>query len=85
MNTDTMLSTSETAERLGLRPQTLRKWRLLGKGPRYIRLGASPQARVSYSLEAVQEWIDDHTFCSTAEETANLTSIRPGRPAERYA
>ena len=72
MNTDPMmLSTSETAARLGVRPQTLRKWRLLGKGPEYVRLGASPQARVSYSLEAVQEWLDAHTFSSTSEEAAN--------------
>ena len=72
MNTDTMLSTRETAERLGVRPQTLRKWRLLGKGPRYVRLGANPQARVSYSLEAVQEWLAAHTFCSTSEESAKM-------------
>ena len=77
MNTDMMLSTSETAERLGVRPQTLRKWRLLGKGPRYVRLGASPQARVSYSLEAVQEWLDAHTFRSTSEETVALSASSP--------
>ena len=85
MNTDTMLSTSQTAERLGVRPQTLRKWRLLGKGPRYVRLGASPQARVGYSFEAVQEWIEAHTFRSTSEETANLASIGLAHPDDRYA
>jgi transposase-like protein len=85
MNTDMMLSTSETAERLGVRPQTLRKWRLLGKGPCYVRLGASPQARVSYSLEAVQEWLDAHTFRSTSEETAALSVFRPNRDEEWYA
>ena len=72
MKPDELLSTNQAARLLGIRPQTLRKWRLIGKGPRYVRLGANQQARVSYSLEAVQEWIEAHTFRSTSEESVSI-------------
>jgi len=64
-----LLSTAKAAEYLGLRPQTLRKWRVTGDGPPYVRLGDSPRARVAYKLAELEAWIAARTWRSTAAET----------------
>lgn len=64
-----LLTTAQAAEHLGLRPQTLRKWRVTGDGPQYIRLGDSPRARVAYRREDLDRWLADRTWRSTAAET----------------
>lgn len=61
-----LLSTGETAEALGLKPQTLRVWRIRGGGPRFIRLSAS---RVAYDSRDLDEWVRSRAFASTSEET----------------
>lgn len=63
------LSTPEAATMLGLRPQTLRKWRHRGLGPRYHRLGEGTAARVVYSEADILAWLNRRSFASTAEET----------------
>jgi predicted DNA-binding transcriptional regulator AlpA len=65
----TLLHTAAVATLLGLRPQTLRKWRLVGRGPRYVRLGESCFARVTYRLADIQNWLAERTFANTTEET----------------
>lgn len=40
------------AERWGITPKTLQSWRQQGRGPRYIKIGAS----VRYMPEAVDEF-----------------------------
>jgi transposase-like protein len=85
MNTETMLTTSQTALRLGVRPQTLRKWRLLGKGPKYIRLGESSGSRVSYRLSEIEDWLGRHSYSSTSEESAKLAHVRSEGFSERCA
>jgi hypothetical protein len=69
-------TTRELAERLRVEPQTIRKWRLTGRGPRYTRLsgGKGCRGRVIYSENSIQEWLDAHEFGSTAEETASEVS-----------
>ena len=66
----TLLQTASVAALLGLKPQTLRKWRLQGRGPRYVRLGG-PTGRVVYRRCDVDAWLDARTFDSTAAETAS--------------
>ncbi len=44
---------------LGRRPQTLRKWRLQGRGPCFIRRGEGPGARVLYRVRDVSCWLED--------------------------
>ncbi|MFZ5477679.1 MAG: helix-turn-helix transcriptional regulator [Myxococcota bacterium] len=63
------LSTADLAALLDLKPQTLRKKRLTGDGPPYVRLGAGPAARVVYRRSDVEEWLASHTFKSTSAET----------------
>lgn len=64
-----LLSTAQAAEYLGMQPQTLRKWRVTGDGPPYIRLGDSPRARVAYRLKDLDAWLAARTWRSTAAET----------------
>jgi predicted DNA-binding transcriptional regulator AlpA len=66
-----LLSSPEAARYLGIAPQTLRKWRLQGKGPRYVRLGDSPRSRVMYRLADLEVWLAHRTYGSTAEETVD--------------
>jgi predicted DNA-binding transcriptional regulator AlpA len=64
-----LLSTATAAAYLGFQPQTLRKWRVSGEGPPYIRLGDSPRARVAYRLADLDAWLEARTWRSTAAET----------------
>lgn len=64
------MGTNEAAVYLGLRPQTLRRWRVQGGGPAYLRLGDGPSARCVYRADALEAWIAAHTVMSTAEAFA---------------
>ncbi|MDO4919899.1 helix-turn-helix domain-containing protein [Kocuria sp.] len=41
------LTTSESAEYLGVRPQTMANWRSAGTGPPFYKIGAAVQYRVA--------------------------------------
>ena len=60
MKEDWCMTTNQLAELLGLKPQTLRMWRLRGNGPPYIRL-VGPRGRVIYRASAVDEWLLSRT------------------------
>lgn len=61
------LTTMDLANRLNLKPQTIRLWRMIGQGPRYIRLGGL-RGRVLYRLGDVEEWERSRLFNNTSEE-----------------
>ena len=48
-----LISTPELAAQLGLAEITLRKWRVYGSGPRFVRLGGS----VRYRAEDIDAWL----------------------------
>ncbi len=77
----TLMTAAEAARLLNLQPQTLRKWRTWGKGPRYVRLGG-PRGRVAYRHQDIDAWIEAQTFASTSEETAG-EPLRSASPKER--
>ena len=64
------LSTVEVARKIGVKPQTVRKWRVLGCGPKYVRLGNKLKGRALYQRDMVEQWLADRTFSHTASETA---------------
>ena len=64
-----LLTSAQTAQRIGVKSQTLRTWRLHGKGPMYVRLGDSSKARVGYFESDILEWLTNRRFSSTSEET----------------
>ncbi len=63
-----IFSSNETAVMLGVKPQTLRIWRLKGIGPAYIRYGGK-SGRVVYRLQDIEEWLASNRFFSTTQET----------------
>lgn len=58
-----LLSNSETAALVGLKPNTLEVWRNQGKGPRYRKIGRL----VRYSESDVLTWLDAQSRRSTSD------------------
>jgi hypothetical protein len=73
--TSALLTSEQAGEYLHVNPRTLANWRVLGRGPRYVRSGA----RALYRLGALDAWLDAHTFEHMAAERA----ARTGRPFRR--
>jgi predicted DNA-binding transcriptional regulator AlpA len=66
--------TKEAAELIGLAPQTLRKMRMEGRGPRFVRLTANV---VVYAESALREWLEQRTYSNVGEAVADrLTAGR---------
>ena len=49
-----LLNEFDLARITGLSVASVRRWRLFGKGPRYLKIGAA----VRYKPEDVKEWLD---------------------------
>lgn len=64
-----LLTQAETAELLRLSERTLERWRVLGGGPVFCKLGK----RVLYRRADLDEWIASHVVHSTSE-ASSLTS-----------
>jgi hypothetical protein len=71
MNQFRAISSAEAATLLGLAPYTLRLWRHLGKGPRYVKLGSSKQAGVVYDEDEVLAFRNARAFRSTSAATVH--------------
>lgn len=52
----------EVAKQLGVSPATLARWRTLGSGPRFVRVGG----QVRYQRDAVAAWLTQQERSSTA-------------------
>lgn len=50
---DGYLTSERLAERLGVHPSTLAKWRMARSGPPFVRVGK----RIMYSLSSVESWM----------------------------
>ena len=48
-----LLTTDEAAEVLGVKPDTLYRWRRLNRGPRYVQ----SKGFVRYTLDSINAWI----------------------------
>lgn len=57
-----MLTPKELSERWKVADSTLRKWRVAGTGPAYIKLGDGRNAEVRYSLADVEEFEASNRF-----------------------
>lgn len=74
MSNAALLTTSAAAKLLGIKPQTMRAWRLTGRGPAYVRLGTGKFARAAYSEAELARFISARTFSSTADETTRTAA-----------
>ena len=72
-----ILTTDQAAARLALGRSTLEKWRCVGNGPKFIKLGTR---RVGYHTDDVDAWIASRRRASTSEIE---TRPGPGRPRNR--
>lgn len=59
----TYLTAQQTADRLGVKLQTLAIWRLKGKGPAFKKLGRL----IAYDADEVDAWVEQMTHRSTSE------------------
>ncbi len=64
------LTSAEVAEALGVSEHTMRRWRRLGLGPTYARVGQRPR----YAVESVEEWLADRTVVTTEDPDEDLES-----------
>jgi len=71
-----LLNTREAAELLGIKPGTLREWRHLGKGPKYIKTGPDARSRTAYELADIELWKAERKFTSTSAVTVHAWSTR---------
>lgn len=67
------LSSRELATRWGLKPRTLERWRAVGLGPHFLRLGG----RIAYRLEDVEAYEQSHYFSSTSEPATLCAGGQP--------
>lgn len=62
-NESPFVKTPEAAEYLRLRPATLERWRTVGEGPPYRKLGR----RVVYAIEDLQRFVRERRRSSTSD------------------
>jgi hypothetical protein len=80
---DDLLDNEQTAALLGIKPNSLEKWRAKSKGPAFIKMADTPQAPVRYSRLVVMEWLARRSFAREHPyETAELFERR-GTTASR--
>lgn len=53
------LTSVQVAELLGVTEQTVRRWRVMGKGPPWSRPGGGSKGRVVYRRTALDQWLAD--------------------------
>ena len=58
-----LLSVEQAAARCGVAPKTLNNWRVLGRGPSFIKAGA----RVSYDPADIEAWKSSRRIGSTSQ------------------
>jgi hypothetical protein len=63
-----LLTTDQLADYIQLRPQSVRKMRLSGRGPVFLRLGRG-RGRVRYRQDDVDRWLSESRFSSTSEDS----------------
>jgi hypothetical protein len=67
------IPTKKAAALLGVEPQSLRRWRCEGRGPRFVRYGG-PRGRVVYPIKEIEVFLASRLAKSTSEESIRLAS-----------
>lgn len=71
------LTSAEAAHLLAVSPTTLQRWRTLGCGPAFHRIG--PRC-VRYRRDVVLAWLGDDVRSTTAADALPTASVRLGAP-----
>ena len=64
MSTQLFLNQTELSRRWKISPRTLERWRWLGTGPRYHKIGG----RVVYRISDIEEFENSRSFTPTMDE-----------------
>ena len=73
------LNNEQAASLIGIAPDTLRIWRVHGKGPKFVKLGDNKRSSVMYYEADVLAWLDERKFTSTsAYNPAAMTHGKSG-------
>lgn len=73
---DNLLPSEVAAARLGCSQKTLSKWRVIGRGPKFIKLGTSKQARIRYREADLISWLAENSYSNTSEVGAPIKQRR---------
>jgi excisionase family DNA binding protein len=57
------MTEKRAAKLVGFSPRTLQKWRIEGRGPRFVKCGRS----VRYRWQDLQEWMQENLRRSTSD------------------
>ena len=60
---NSLITEHQAAEQMALTPSTLRKWRWLGKGPNFVKIGSA----VRYEPSTIKAFIDKSVHQTTKE------------------
>ena len=71
------LTTHQLAAQLGICPQTVRRWRMSGRGPRYARLGG-PRSMAIYRETDIDAWLESRLRSTTSDEGARAATAAAG-------
>ncbi len=81
------LNQKQLAERWGISPKTLERWRWLGQGPKFLKLGG----RIAYRLEDIEAFEEQQLRQVTGSAAAASPtpavphqSAWPEQPARRF-
>lgn len=67
-----LLRESEASTRLGLSVRTLQKWRIEGRGPRFVKLGNA----VRYEPTEIEEFVREGVRSSTSQPAPPERTLR---------
>lgn len=70
----TMLNTAQAAAAIGITPNSLKLWRFMGRGPRYVKYGPERNARCAYDPADIEAWLAERKFTSTSAATVAATA-----------
>ena len=73
--TDVFLKQKDVARRWGISHRTLERWRVVGGGPRFVKIGA----HALYRLRDVEAYEADRVRSSTREQTDAAAEPAPER------
>ena len=71
-----LLTARQAANRLQLKENTLAKWRHLGKGPPFVKLGSKA---VRYHPDRLREWIESTNNLGALREPSRESPCEPSR------
>jgi hypothetical protein len=66
-----LFAEQQAAQILRVTVKALQKWRVMGTGPRFVKMGRL----VRYTEDALEEFVQQRTVASTAEQTVHQSHV----------